>query len=79
MLERGFLPTFEKFGKRLQILLDPDGAYLCQAPEENDGLLLTARISGVGAGGHAGCAAFVRVLWGHDAAARGTTGPAALP
>lgn len=46
-LEKGFLPTFEKFGKRVQILLDPEGIYLCQTPDDTDGIQLSSRVASV--------------------------------
>ena len=46
-LERGFLPTLEKLGKRVQLLLGPEDVHLMQGPSETDGLQVTARLVNV--------------------------------
>ena len=53
-LEKGCLPTFEKFGKRVQILLDPEGIYLCQTPDDTDGIQLSSRVASVRRAGRRG-------------------------
>ena len=47
VLERGFLPTLEKLGKRVQVLLGPDDVHLVQGVSDTDGLQVTARLANV--------------------------------
>lgn len=47
VLEKGFLPTLEKLGKRVQVLLSPEDVHLIQAPSDTDGLAVTARLANV--------------------------------
>ena len=47
VLEKGFLPTLEKLGKRVQVLLGPEDVHLVQAPSDTDGLQVTARLANV--------------------------------
>lgn len=57
VLEKGFLPTLEKLGKRCQLLLSPEDVHLIQLPADTDGLQVTARLANVrvkeGRGGQA--------------------------
>ncbi|PRW59440.1 DNA damage checkpoint isoform A [Chlorella sorokiniana] len=45
VLERGFLPTLEKLGKRCQLLLSPEDVHLIQGVTDTDGLQVTARLA----------------------------------
>ncbi|KAL4425766.1 hypothetical protein ABPG75_009782 [Micractinium tetrahymenae] len=47
VLEKGFLPTLEKLGKRCQLLLGPEDVHLIQSPADTDGLQVTARLANV--------------------------------
>ncbi|EFN57453.1 hypothetical protein CHLNCDRAFT_142941 [Chlorella variabilis] len=47
VLEKGFLPTLEKLGKRCQLLLSPEDVHLIQAVADTDGLQVTARLANV--------------------------------
>ena len=47
VLEKGFLPTLEKLGKRCQVLLSPEDVHLIQAVTDTDGLQVTARLAKV--------------------------------
>lgn len=47
VLEKGFLPTLEKLGKRCQLLLGPEDVHLIQQPSDTDGLQVTARLANV--------------------------------
>lgn len=47
VLEKGFLPTFEKLGKRLVLLLGPDDIQIIQAMAEAEGLHIAARLAKV--------------------------------
>lgn len=64
VLERGFLPTLEKFGKQCQLLFGPEDVHLIQTSLNADGLQITARLAlasggrqglGTGATGRAQC------------------------
>mmetsp|Transcript_25710 Transcript_25710/g.56021 ORF Transcript_25710/g.56021 Transcript_25710/m.56021 type:complete len:319 (+) Transcript_25710:108-1064(+) len=45
ILEKGFLPTFEKFGKSVQVLLGPDEVHFIQTSVNTDGCHVTARFA----------------------------------
>ena len=45
VLEKGFLPTLEKFGKQCQLLLGPEDVHLIQTTVHADGLQITARLA----------------------------------
>lgn len=47
VLEKGFLPTLEKLGKRCQLLLTPDDVHLIHSVADADGLQVTARLANV--------------------------------
>ncbi|KAL4859888.1 hypothetical protein ACK3TF_000143 [Chlorella vulgaris] len=47
VLEKGFLPTLEKLGKRCQLLLGTEDVHLIQAVSDTDGLHVTARLANV--------------------------------
>jgi HUS1 checkpoint protein len=46
-LERRYLPTLEKFGKRCAVLLSPSEVYLVQDAHEADGMQISASLSAV--------------------------------
>lgn len=48
VLEKGFLPTLEKFGKQCEFLFGPDDVHLLQTTLSTDGLQITARLALVG-------------------------------
>ena len=50
VLERGFLPTLDKFGKKCVLLFGPEDVHLIQTSLDADGLQITARLALVGAG-----------------------------
>ncbi|KAG1670188.1 hypothetical protein FOA52_014964 [Chlamydomonas sp. UWO 241] len=43
LLDKGFLPTLEKFGKTMQVLLGADEVYFVQGPVNTDGPSVTCR------------------------------------
>eukprot|EP00798_Chlamydomonas_sp_ICE-L_P020003 gene20003-26716_t len=45
ILEKGFLPTFEKFGKTVQLLLGPEDVHLVQTSLNTDGSFVTCRFA----------------------------------
>lgn len=47
ILEKGFLPTLEKLGKRCQLLLSPEDVHFIQAVSDTDGLHVSARLANV--------------------------------
>ena len=46
-LERSFLPTLDKFGKKCSLLLSPEALYLVQDVNDADGMQVAARLCSV--------------------------------
>lgn len=47
VLEKGFLPTHEKFGKVCQVLLSSEDMHLVQDVHDSDGMQIITRLANV--------------------------------